>query len=137
VSKHIMVLNDAKEVLLLLEAVLKDAGYNVSLETFAASEPEYKRIAAMMPDLVILDCSVKSELKGWEIIEQLKLVSETALLPIIICTTYEHKMDNIETYLSTKRITVLRKPFDIADLLAAVEQALKHNDIGSDAPVRV
>jgi PleD family two-component response regulator len=65
--KRIMVFNDAKEFLLLVEGILTPEGFEVILDTY--SSDEHVRIEAAKPDLLILDGDFSSTDKAWGIIQ--------------------------------------------------------------------
>jgi DNA-binding response OmpR family regulator len=132
-SKHIMLFNDSKELLLLTEEILHHEGFEVFLDSY--STDEYARIEAVMPDLVILDCAVHSEARGWEIIEMLKLRKATSNIPVILCITYRKQMDEMRAHLSTKRVLILPKPYDINDLMLTIKQAFKVSSVMQDPNV--
>jgi len=129
--KHIMAFNDSKELLLLVEKILSHEGYKVTLETYGVDE--YQRIESARPDLVILDCDLTTEEKGWEIIETLKLTETTASIPIVFCVAYTKKWEEIRTHLSTKRVAILPRPYDMNDLLLTIKQAFKLSDVMPEA----
>ncbi|MGH2502454.1 MAG: hypothetical protein ACRDID_08050 [Ktedonobacterales bacterium] len=52
----------------------------------------------------------------------------TAQIPVIICTAATHAVRDIEGYLTAHDIQLVPKPFDIDDLLRAVERALANTD---------
>jgi CheY-like chemotaxis protein len=76
------------------------------------------------PDLVISDYLVTREEEGWQFIQKMKMSPDTATIPIIICTTNRRVVQNMEGQLAVKNITVVFKPFDIEELLQAVEEVI-------------
>jgi DNA-binding response OmpR family regulator len=121
--RHILVINDTQDVLDAIQMVLEDAGYTVTTRT----EPTTTAadIEQIQPDLLILDMLFAGKNIGWELVQALRLHSATAQLPIIVCTAARREVTESESVLLGKGVTVVYKPFDIDDLVAAVEQALK------------
>ena len=80
------------------------------------------------PDLIILDYYVGREGVGWEFLQLLRMEDETAALPVLLCTTAVKLVQEIAAYLATKRVSVLRKPFESRDLTFAVQTALQSRE---------
>ncbi len=71
---------------------------------------------------------------GWEFLQLLKMEETTAAVPVLICTTAVKLVQEIAGYLATKRVTMLRKPFESRDLVSAVQTALQGDTVSSPAP---
>jgi DNA-binding NtrC family response regulator len=67
--KHIAVMNDDADILNLLEMLLTEEGYRVSL--LRESRGAQARLTEVQPDLAILDIRRGQELVGFELIELL------------------------------------------------------------------
>lgn len=121
-AKHILVVNDTQDVLDAIQMVLEDAGYEITTRT----EPTTSAadVEAINPDLLMIDMLFAGKNIGWELIQAIRLHPATAHLPVIVCTAARHEVTESESVLLGKGITVVYKPFDIDDLVAAVEQAL-------------
>jgi CheY-like chemotaxis protein len=115
-----MVFNSTTMILSLLEAIFKQAGYDVAPTLFGVDE--VVRIKEGHPDLVILDCPQGLLAKGWLLIQQIRSIPEFASLPIVLCVS-SPRMGNLKTYLRIHRIVLLLKPYDVNDLLICVKQA--------------
>jgi DNA-binding response OmpR family regulator len=122
VPTRIMVFNDTKEILELFEMILCDEGYEVSL--FSYTVDEIRLIQEQKPDLLILDYTVGRERNGWQLLQKIKMVRATASIPVLICTTSYKLAEEIEGYLAAKKVTIVRKPFDVDELVYAVKDAL-------------
>ena len=131
-SKHIVVINDTEEILELFKAILhEEAGYEVTLLSF---HPQIMgNIVELMPDLIISDHVFGEEKIGWQFIQKLKMVRETAHIPVIVCSGAVKELKEIEGYLTAKNVGILYKPFDVDELLALVEKQFDNQD---DAGVR-
>jgi DNA-binding response OmpR family regulator len=117
-----MVINDTQEILELFRDLLTQEGYEVSLYSYGIHDmAEVERVA---PDLIIIDYLIGDERTGWQMLQKLKMTRATLAIPVIVCTAALNQVKEIEGWLTQKRITVVLKPFDVDDLLAAVRRAL-------------
>jgi DNA-binding response OmpR family regulator len=123
---HVMVINDVPDLLTVLQEILEDEGYRVTVDTFSDFdlEAKYAHVAQVKPDALILDLIIGSELLGWQLLQRIKLDRTLAQMPIVICTAAAHQVEEIGAHLRTMGVAVILKPFDIDVLLKAVEQAL-------------
>ncbi len=80
--KHIVVINDTEEILELFRAILhEEAGFEVTLLSF---HPQIMaHILELKPDLIISDHVFGEEKIGWQFIQKLKMIRETAEIPVI------------------------------------------------------
>jgi DNA-binding response OmpR family regulator len=116
------VINDTQEVLEVMQELLQDEGYRVTI--YSTAIRDLKTILDIKPDLLILDHMMGDEEYGWQTIQKLRLNRELATLPVIVCTAAVKMVKELEGHLKAKGITVVLKPFDIDDLLQAVSAAL-------------
>jgi DNA-binding response OmpR family regulator len=121
-----MVINDTQEILELFRDLLTSEGYEVSLYSYGVHD--MKEVERVAPDLIIIDYLIGDERTGWQMLQKLKMTRSTATIPIIVCTAALNQVKEIEGWLTQKRITVVLKPFDVDDLLAAVKRALTTPD---------
>ncbi|MCC6792095.1 MAG: response regulator [Thermomicrobiales bacterium] len=119
---HILVINDTQEVLEVMQELLQDEGYRVTIHSTAIRD--LHKIVELGPDLLILDHLMGDEEYGWQMIQKLRLNRELATLPVIVCTAAVKMVKELEGHLKAKGITVVLKPFDIDDLLEAVRVSL-------------
>jgi CheY-like chemotaxis protein len=126
-AKHILVINDTKEILDAFRAILEDEGYHVSLDNFSALDmgemlADVKRIK---PDAIILDYLFGGEPLGWQFLQLLKMDRETASIPVVVCTAAVRQAQELDAHLRTLGIEVVLKPFDIDQVVLALERALR------------
>lgn len=122
VAPTILVINDDQEILTLFEEILREAGYNALL--YSSAIRDLAEIERINPDLIIIDYLIGHEDSGWQLLQKLKMRRATATIPIIVCTAATKLLLETSGYLLSKRAIALPKPFDIDELLTAVEQAL-------------
>ncbi len=110
-AKRIMVINDTQEILELFELILTDAGYRVTLHAYSTRDLD--EVTHLMPDLIISDHIPFKEQQGWQFLQKLKMLRETATIPVIVCTTSSELVRENEGWLKGKGVTIVAKPFDI------------------------
>lgn len=126
-TTRIMVVNDTQEILELFREILTDEGYEVFLYSYGIQDlAEVERIN---PDLIILDHMIGGEPVGWQMLQKLKLRRATAQIPVVVCTAAVKAVQEMEGYMKSKNVGLVLKPFDIDDLLAAIKQALKMQNL--------
>src|SRR6476659_2908928 len=121
-APRILVINDDQEILTLFEEILCEAGYTVVL--YSSAIHDLSEIERLDPDLVIIDYLIGAEEAGWQMLPKLKMPAATGNLPIVVCTAATKLLLETSGYLLSKRVIALPKPFDIDELLGAVERAL-------------
>ena len=129
-KSHILVINDTQEVLEVMQELLQDEGYRVTI--YSTAIRDLQRILDINPDLLILDHMMGDEEYGWQAIQKLRLNRELATLPVIVCTAAVKMVKELEGHLKAKGITIVLKPFDIDDLLHAVQVALAQQRTAAD-----
>lgn len=133
-SKTILVVDDEAIFLDMMKMVLGDAGYRT--HTLLAGVGAFERIAEVQPDLVILDILLPDSL-GWDVLEEMRADENTATTPVIICTgavSEASKLDDLVFAAPNKysRVQILRKPFDIKQLVQMVEHEIGTSDNDND-----
>jgi DNA-binding response OmpR family regulator len=122
-TQHILVMNDNQEILDAFQMLLEDEGYSVTLASYIINDMnELRRIR---PDLIILDFMFEGKDGGWQMIQLLKMHKGTADIPVIICTAAQREVRDIESFLQSKGVGIVYKPFDIEELLEAVRRSLR------------
>lgn len=133
-----MVINNSDDILALFQKILAAEDYQVFTQIFLNSD--LRGVRKIQPDLIILDYYVGREGVGWEFLQLLRMEDTTAAVPVLICTTAVKLVQEIAGYLATKRVTMLRKPFESRDLVNAVQVALQDNptsdSVGPDGLVQ-
>jgi two-component system response regulator VicR len=122
-GKHILVINDVKEILQLYEAILhEEGGCDVTTATFKPKMIE--SIRELKPDLIIMDYIFGGEALGWNLMEMLKTDPTTSNIPLVICTGAIQGLRKREGFLADESIGVLYKPFHVEELLNVVKRTL-------------
>lgn len=119
-NKRILVVDDDPTLTELLEMVLVDGGYSVTV--VRNGRDAVREAVAEPPNLVVLDI-VMPEMDGWETSEHLLSHERTSKIPIIFLTAKVGVEDQLRGWYGGC-FAYLTKPFDIQELLEKVEQAL-------------
>ncbi len=125
--KHILVIDDNAELLELFHEILAvEAAYRVSSMTY---EPQIVcRVKSLAPDLIICDNVLDDQEVGLDIVQMLKLDSETEDIPVIMCSGAVRQLREMEAYLASRNVGVLYKPFDVDELVNMVERKLEQSE---------
>jgi CheY-like chemotaxis protein len=119
--KTIVAVDDAPDVLELLAEVLEDQGYRVL--TAATPERAYELIRATRPDLLIVDVWMAGAV-DWEVLDTVQLDPATAAIPVLVCSAAVDTVSHREAQLRAQGCGVLLKPFELDELLGAVQAAI-------------
>ena len=117
---RVLVADDEPAVSRLVKESLTLAGFSVDL-----SEDGRDALARYRPgcyDLLILD-SMLARRSGLEVVVQLRNSGDG--VPIILTSASAAGMGRVEPFAFTYRVELLRKPFGLRDLRAAVERATR------------
>src|SRR4051812_49266544 len=112
-SRRILIVDDQESIRSVLRQALTEAGATV-LE--GGSGAEGIRVATHeRPDLILLDITMP-EMNGWQVLEALRAVAETAEIPVVL----ETSSGDFPSYDLAKRHAVaafISKPFRLADVV--------------------
>jgi len=125
-AAHIVLMNDAPELLDSMQMVLEEEGYRVT--TLAEAVTDTRSLADHHPDLLILDWLFQGEARGLQVVQAIRLRPDLKDLPIIVCSAAIREMREMADYFQTQSVTVLFKPFDLETFLTAVARALEKGE---------
>lgn len=95
---------------------LEDSGYEVHYQTSLAGIKTV--VKEMCPDVIVLDVEIGTK-NGIEIIPELKLIMPE--VPVLIVSSHVES-ENVMKALAAGAVTYLKKPFEIAELLAYINR---------------
>jgi two-component system, sensor histidine kinase and response regulator len=117
---NILIIDDSLEEAQVLSAILGKHGYAVRAIMSSSLAVMVAQFAP--PDLILLDVKML-DIDGYEICSQLQADKVTSSIPIIFLSATYNILDN-RTTLETSYIGCIRKPFQVEDVLAKVENQL-------------
>lgn len=119
-NKKILIIDDERSIRQMLQECLEMEGYQVLL---AANGSEALKLAAMQPDLMLLDVNMP-DIDGYVVCEKLRAYVSC---PIIFLTARTQEQDRVKGLKSGGDDYIL-KPFGIDELLARVEAHLRREE---------
>ncbi|MDO8885393.1 response regulator [Candidatus Oleimmundimicrobium sp.] len=119
-SKKVLIVDDDKDLVGLVQEILNNQGYNTvvaydGLEGIIAAKKE-------QPDLILLDIKMP-QLNGYEVVQKLKKAKETSKIPIVVMTAYE--FDKTKTEILSLIEQQISKPFSVDMIYSKIKEVLK------------
>ncbi len=124
-SKSILIVDDAPEVLKILQADLEKSGFQA--DALSSGGEALQRIAAEPPDLLLLDL-ILSGMDGYEVIQKIRENETASRLPIIVITALQDIGWRVRA-LDLGADDLLQKPFDHKELLTRIKIHLRIADL--------
>jgi DNA-binding response OmpR family regulator len=119
-AKKILIVDDDKQIVLLLASRLKANNYEIAVAYDALQA--VAQAFSEKPDLILLDMKMPAG-SGISVMDDLKNSTNTALIPVIIITAYP----SIEIQQKVKEmgaVGFISKPFKAEDLLPRIRKVL-------------
>lgn len=128
VPAQVLVVDDEPNILLSLEFLMQQAGFDVT--TAEDGESALKQIDANRPDLLLLDISLPG-ISGFDVLGQLRATPATRDLPIIMLTAHGREIER-EKGMALGADDYITKPFSTRALVEKVKTLL--TEANHDAP---
>jgi len=128
--RHILAINDDRDILRIYTELLTDEGYLVSVDVMPATD--LADVHAVNPDLIVLDLVVGQQDRGTAFLALLRSHPAFRTLPVIVCSADARRLAELDEQLRAWDCAVVPKPFDIDVFVAAVRVGLAK---GTTAPV--
>lgn len=122
--KHILIIEDNKDLAFGLQSNLEIEGYEV--RTAATGTDGMRQAKAFLPDLIVLDLMLP-QMDGFEVLEKLRNAGLT--MPVLILTARGEEVDKVRG-LRLGADDYVTKPFGLMELLARVEAILRRGGRG-------
>lgn len=120
-NARILIVDDEPTNIKLLDSVLKSQGYQ-NLILITDSRNVLDQYLIERPDLILLDINMP-HLDGYQVMEQLNSLNDSLLPPILILTA-QSGHDYLLKALAMGARDLVRKPFDLTELLMRVRNLL-------------
>jgi DNA-binding response OmpR family regulator len=118
----ILVVDDAPELRELMIDFLTDEGFSVS--ACDRVDAALTRLALSLPDLLILDGRLPG-MSGWHCLHLLRASDLTTRLPVLLLTAAADDVKRARQGPTDDCTTYLAKPFDLDDLLSAINGVIQ------------
>lgn len=118
-AQKVLVIDDSRQILSILETVLEEAGYIPLLAS--GGETGLRLFEAEQPDLVVLDISLPG-MDGWEVCRRIRRQSQ---VPIIMLSAAHSSVDDRVKGLDLGANDYIVKPFNQNEFMARVRANLR------------
>lgn len=120
--RHILAINDDRDILRIYTEILTDEGYLVSIDVVPPTD--LSPVHAVNPDLIVLDLIVGHQDRGTAFLELLNEDLAARTIPVVVCSADTKRLAELGVQLRAWGCAVVTKPFDIDVFVAAVRAGL-------------
>lgn len=128
-AKKILVVDDDREMVELIELFLGNAGF-LTLSAFSGEEALEKTFKEK-PDLILLDIMMP-KIDGWEVLRRIKNDPEARNTPVAFITARTQNIDKMIGLSVMKAAGYITKPFSKQELLTEVRRIIDEHKRSSD-----
>ncbi len=118
-SRHIIYIEDDKEMIELVRLILERKGYRMSGAT--SGQAGWELVRDQLPDLVLLDLMMP-DVDGWQVYQNIRKHAETESIPVIVITAKAQDIDRVLGLHVARVDDYITKPFRPEELVASVEK---------------
>lgn len=119
---HIIIICESERLRDVMQSALAGESYRVS--GVSPSFADVRALAALRPDVLIVDWLLGCEDHGLQVLQMLQLCKPLSALPVIVCSAPIALVREIERWLRGSNVQFLLKPFGLAELHCALQTAL-------------
>jgi CheY-like chemotaxis protein len=124
--KKILVIDDRREVRLLISTCLRNLPYDVIEAT--CGEEGLAILEIKQPDLILLDILMPGGMDGLAVCRRIKKRTDWAMIPVVIMTTMGQMADRSDAFLAGADEYIV-KPFSVEIFLKTIRQFLDGVDV--------
>ena len=121
-SKRILIIDNDNAIQKLFAGVIANEGWEVFCYSHVYAH--LKGVQELTPDLIILGLNSDHPERSWLFLQVLQMEDTTARIPVVVCTTSSSLPLEIEGYLATRHISIVRQPFDNDALIMTIRKNL-------------
>ncbi len=129
-SKRVMIVDDEKEIVKLLEEFFEKEGFR-TISAYNGEEALHK-VVKSKPDIVILDIMMP-EVCGWELLDFIKTNPQTSHIPVIVLTAKGREISRVYG-LEHGADDYVVKPFGLKELLIRVKRTIEKSSTPHFSP---
>jgi CheY-like chemotaxis protein len=129
---HILCINHSPEILQLHRDLLEGEGFRVS--TLMSVDRDLDAIVALQPDVITIDYMWTTSDNEWTYLNLMTMDPRIHDIPVILCTGAVAQAMEMQQHLAQLGIRVVLKPFNIEDLVEAVQAALRRDPVTEPPP---
>lgn len=115
-KKKVVLVQDNKEILDIMDQVLEEEGFDV---TASLTTAPIEKIDEIEPDVVVVDDHIKGSKRGSEVIKELKSDPQTETVSAVLTSTSSSLPRQAE---DCKADDYIEKPFDIDHMIDVVKK---------------
>ena len=128
-TRHVLLIDDDLDLVPLVEGILAEEGWQVSVLTDTAAETVRAAVDRLEPDCILLDGAGRGDF-GTSWLEAAAIHERARPIPVIMFSVDGRATEEAEEGTSARSVragfaAVLPKPFDLNTLLATVAAALR------------
>lgn len=98
----------------------------IEVVVVARAEAALEAARREAPAVVVVDLVLGGRETGWQVVAALRDDPTTASIPLILCSAAVRAVADRRAEMERAGVQVVLKPFDLDDLLAAVDRSLGH-----------
>ena len=123
-AKRILVIDDEKDIIEILQAILQHEGYDVI--TAYDGEEGLRKVAEQKPDLIVTDIMMP-KIDGFAFTQKVKEDPDTCDIPVVMLTAKDQDVDKYKG-LSLGVAAYIVKLFDLEELREVIKELLEKNN---------
>jgi two-component system cell cycle sensor histidine kinase/response regulator CckA len=124
-SIRLLVIDDEREILRLIQSLLAETGYEVVLATGAENAIRVFEEMKTPPDLILMDV-VMPGMSGPMLVDRLRRISPN--LRVLFMSGYDHSQV-VQRYVVRQGFDLIAKPFTARALLSAIKKSLEREQV--------